>query len=146
MTKKNKIVVANGLDSVFGIENDEQDSELPVVIDIENSSESDFDFIKRELRANVQVAKDALDRALTIQAEDEKARNTEVIADLLDSVNSCLSELGKINKIETELALKQGKDDRGDIGSGDVTNNVLITGNTSDILKQLANEMKGSEK
>lgn len=148
--KNKKVVTAKGLDEVFNIQplEPEEATELPVVIDIneEDETESDFDFIKRELRANVQVAKDALSRALAIQAEDEKARNTEVISDLLDSVNGCLSELGKINKIETELALKQGKNDPDDKGSGNTTNNILVTGNTSDILKQLAMGLKGSEK
>jgi hypothetical protein len=156
MDKKKKKVAAKGLDDAFNITYEE--SELPIkgsetdnlpIIDGETGKildfpevESDFDFIKRELRANVQMAKEALDRAIEIQKEDEKARNTEVIADMIDSINSCLKELGSINKIETELALKTNKETGEDHGGGDVTNNVLVVGNTSEILKQIADGMK----
>ena len=157
MSKYNKKVSAEGLNDTFNI-NSIPESELPIkgsetdnlpIIDGETGKifdfpevESDFDFIKRELRANVQMAKEALDRAIEIQKEDEKARNTEVIADMIDSINSCLKELGTINKIETELALKTNKDGGEDHGGGGVTNNVLVVGNTSEILKQISDGMK----
>ena len=156
MSKYNKKVSAEGLDETFNIVMDE--SKLPIkgketdnlpIIDAESGKmlefpevESDFDFIKRELRANVQMAKEALDRAIEIQKEDEKARNTEVIADMIDSINSCLKELGTINKIETELALKTSKETGEDQGGKGITNNVLVVGNTSEILKQIAEGMK----
>ena len=154
--KEKKRVVAEGLDEAFNISYEE--NELPIkgsetenlpIID-ENTGrmldfpevESDFEFIKRELRANIVMAKEALQRALEIQKEDEKARNTEVVADMISTINNCLKELGSINKIEAELALKT---DKGEDSGSSVTNNVLITGNTSDILKQLAMEMKGKK-
>ena len=155
MSKHNKKVSAEGLDTTFNISMEE--SKLPIkgkesenlpIIDADTGKmldfpevESDFDFIKRELRANVQMAKEALDRAIEIQKEDEKARNTEVIADMIDSINSCLKELGSINKIETELALKTNKETGDEQGGGGVTNNVLVVGNTSEILKQIADGM-----
>ncbi len=154
MTKHSKEVTAEGLNETFNIVDE---SDLPIkgkesehlpIIDGETGEmiefpevESDFDFIKRELRANVQMAKEALDRAIEIQKEDEKARNTEVIADMIDSINSCLKELGNINKIESDIALKTNKDGGEDQGGG-ITNNVLVVANTSEILKQIADGMK----
>ena len=153
-----KKVAAKGLDTAFNISYEE--SELPIkgsetenlpIIDGETGEmldfpevESDFVFIKRELRANVAMAKEALGRALEIQKEDEKARNTEVVADMISTINNCLKELGNINKIETDLALKTNKDNGDDHGSGNTTN-VLVVGNTSEILKQIADGMKNKK-
>ena len=156
MSKYNKKVNAEGLNETFNIVDE---SKLPIkgkesenlpIIDGETGKmldfpevESDFDFIKRELRANVQMAKEALDRAIEIQKEDEKARNTEVIADMVSTINNCLKELGNINKIEAELALKVDKEGGDNQNKGNTTN-VLVVGNTSEVLKQIADGMKKS--
>lgn len=155
MTKHNKEVTAEGLNETFNIVDE---SKLPIkgkesehlpIIDAETGKmlefaevESDFDFIKRELRANIVMAKEALRRALEIQKEEEKARNTEVVADMISTINNCLKELGSINKIETELALKTSKETGEEHGGKGVTNNVLVVGNTSEILKKIADGMK----
>ena len=156
MSKHSKKVSAEGLDDTFNISS-KPESDLPIkgsetdnlpIIDAETGKmlefpevESDFDFIKRELRANVQMAKEALDRAIEIQKEDEKARNTEVIADMVSTINNCLKELGNINKIEAELALKLDKEGGDNQNKGNTTN-VLVVGNTSEVLKQIAEGMK----
>lgn len=156
MDKHSKKVSAEGLNDTFNISMDESD--LPIkgketenlpIIDGETGEildfpevESDFEFIKRELRANIVMAKEALQRALEIQKEDEKARNTEVVADMISTINNCLKELGNINKIESDIALKTNKEGGEDQGGGGITNNVLVVGNTSDILKQISDGMK----
>lgn len=161
MGNKNKKVVAEGLDKAFGIGEDnesENANDLSVIGGLSGTEDfsdealleelgelgNDYEFIKKELRLNVARAKKALNRALEIQGEDEKARNTEVVADMIDSINSCLKELGMINKIETELAIKQGKLE-GESSKGD-TNNILVVGNTSEILKQLTDNMQNGKK
>lgn len=142
-----KPVTGKGLDKVFNILGEEEtikEVELPLALE-ENESEiiGDSDFIRTELKGNIDTAKKALARALEIQEEDEKARNTEVISDLIDTINSCLSQLINLNKIEADINIKKEKLGNND-SSPATTNNILVTGNTSDILKQLAIEMKKS--
>lgn len=135
-----------GLDDAFDIKEGGKTPEeiieiVEEIIEVPEGVISDADFIRTELKENIITAKTALKRALDIQKEDEKPRNTEVIANLVNTINSCVSQLISLNKIEADIAIKKGNSDTGGDGGRHVTNNILVA-NTSDIIEKITDGLK----
>lgn len=139
-----KKVEAKGLDEALGMDEKEKLSLYELLAQMDDGELSDADLVRQELRNNIKLAKIAVERAIEIQQEDEKPRNTEVISDLIKTINNCVGQLISLNKAEADIAVKKGKMPEGEGEGKHITNNILVA-NTSDIIEQITKAVKGEK-
>ena len=148
-----KKVTAKGLDEVFDVE-EETNIDLPTSVDGDDSIAvldddvgrevnptkaklEDSDYIRKELKDLVAMAKSAMDTALAAQEEEANTWTTRSVMDLVATVNTTLQGLLQLNKVEEEIALKKGDHKP---QQPHVAANVIIT-TTADLIEQITDKI-----
>jgi len=134
-TKKNSLELMNCTPSV-NIVPLKQTDENEIIL-------SDSEYIRQEMKNLIEKTKEALDEAIEEQASDAKARNSEVISVLAETTKNCLSELIHLNKIESELKLKQNNNKPLDPTSlNKVVNTNILIATTDEIIQRSLEKMQ----
>lgn len=103
--------------------------------------QSDYEKSKQTLYGLLEDGQEALTLAMEIARESEHPRSIEVLSGLMKNIADINDKIMALNKTNREL---QSKEKPKEIESG-VTNNILLSGSTSDIQRMLADQMKTIE-
>ena len=124
------------LDKIFNIEPFDVKNELPKyepLKKIEETSddkkESDFDLTRDTIRDLINTNNDAIREMISIAKSSEKGRDFEVAGQLMKTQSEVAKDLLDIHK-----QIKDIEDDKTTIKT---QNNILFTGSTSDLIKQI---------
>ena len=108
----------------------------PVQVILNSVKLEDSDYIRRNLKELADSTKDALDIALSIQADDPNAKNTEAVAKMADAVAKALSNLIQLNKTEKDEEFRAKPEEP------KIVNNNLVVMTTEDIIAKIINQTK----
>ena len=129
------------LDMVFDIlrEDDEQETELPVVMEgtPQEQLETDYNYTRTNFYDLIENGGKAIESALHIAQEGQHPRAYEVLAQLLKNVGETNEKLMTLH-----MKMDEMKSDRRIQNPTQVTNNALFVGSTSELQKFLKKESK----
>lgn len=103
---------------------------------VKNSSDiiKDYEYSRATLASLVEKGQEAIDSILEIAQETDSARGFEVVGQLIKTVADATEKL-----MENQKKLRDLEEEK---TSGNVTNNALFVGTTSEVLNLLKNELK----
>ena len=100
----------------------------------DNKKESDFDLTRDTIRDLINTNNDAIKERISIAKSSEKGRDFEVAGQLMKTQSEVAKDLLDIHK-----QIKDIEDDKTTIKT---QNNILFTGSTSDLIKQIEEKRK----
>tara|TARA_R100001480_G_scaffold606_1_gene1650 strand:+ start:906 stop:1340 length:435 start_codon:yes stop_codon:yes gene_type:complete len=100
----------------------------------DDKKESDFDLTRNTIRDLINTNNDAIKEMISIAKSSEKGRDFEVAGQLMKTQSETAKDLLDIHK-----QLKDIEDDKTNIKT---QNNILFTGSTSDLIKQIEEKRK----
>lgn len=106
-----------------------------------NAVESDFERTRSNLHALLQQGQDALNHALSVAKQSEHPRAFEVVSGLMKDIADINSKLMDLHKKKQAMELAAGQPAKGP--EGNVTNNAIFVGSTSELSKMLDDLRKG---
>ena len=101
--------------------------------------ESDYETTRSNLHAILTQGQDALLHALQVAKNSEHPRAFEVVGGLMKNLSDINAQLLELHRKKQQLEAP-----RGDQKAGNVTNNAIFVGSTSDLSKMLENMRKGN--
>jgi len=129
------------LEKIFNMEPFDANKDIPKPLPlakIEETSndkkESDFDLTRETIRDLINTNNDAIKEMISIAKSSEKGRDFEVAGQLMKTQSETAKDLLDIHK-----QLKDIEDDKTTIKT---QNNILFTGSTSDLIKQIEDKRK----
>ena len=100
----------------------------------DDKKESDFDLTRDTIRDLINTNNDAIKEMISIAKSSEKGRDFEVAGQLMKTQSEVAKDLLDIHK-----QIKDIEDDKTTIKT---QNNILFTGSTSDLIKQIEEKRK----
>jgi dTDP-D-glucose 4,6-dehydratase len=94
----------------------------------------DYEYSRATLMSLVEKGQEAIDSVLELAQETDSARSFEVVGQLIKTVADATEKL-----MENQKKLRDLEEEK---TSGNVTNNALFVGTTSEVLNLLKNELK----
>ena len=127
------------LNDTFEIESEVVSTEIEKVESkpiVKGSSDitADYEYSRATLRSLVEKGQEAIDSVLELAQETDSARSFEVVGQLIKTVADATEKL-----MENQKKLRDLEEEK---TSGNVTNNALFVGTTSEVLNLLKNELK----
>jgi dTDP-D-glucose 4,6-dehydratase len=95
---------------------------------------ADYEYSRATLMSLVEKGQEAIDSVLELAQETDSARSFEVVGQLIKTVADATEKL-----MENQKKLRDLEEEK---TSGNVTNNALFVGTTSEVLNLLKNELK----
>lgn len=129
------------LDKIFNMQPFDVKNELPKAPPLkkieetsDDKKESDFDLTRDTIRDLINTNNDAIREMISIAKSSEKGRDFEVAGQLMKTQSEVAKDLLDIHK-----QIKDIEDDKTTIKT---QNNILFTGSTSDLIKQIEEKRK----
>lgn len=127
------------LNDTFEIESEVVSAEIEKVESkpiVKGSSDitADYEYSRATLMSLVEKGQEAINSILTLAQETDSARSFEVVGQLIKTVADATEKL-----MENQKKLRDLEEEK---TSGNVTNNALFVGTTSEVLNLLKNELK----
>jgi hypothetical protein len=127
------------LNDTFEIESEVVSTEIEKVEPksiVKGSSDitADYEYSRATLMSLVEKGQEAINSVLELAQETDSARSFEVVGQLIKTVADATEKL-----MENQKKLRDLEEEK---TSGNVTNNALFVGTTSEVLNLLKNELK----
>ena len=127
------------LNDTFEIESEVVSTEIEKVETkpiVKGSSDitADYEYSRATLMSLVEKGQEAINSVLELAQETDSARSYEVVGQLINTVADATEKL-----MENQKKLRDLEEEK---TSGNVTNNALFVGTTSEVLNLLKNELK----
>ena len=127
------------LNDTFEIESEVVSTEIEKVETkpiVKGSSDitADYEYSRATLMSLVEKGQEAINSILALAQETDSARSFEVVGQLIKTVADATEKL-----MENQKKLRDLEEEK---TSGNVTNNALFVGTTSEVLNLLKNELK----
>lgn len=106
---------------------------------ITQDTEDDYDLARKKIKDMINVSEDAIGSLAELARQSEHPRAFEVLNQLIKNTSDMAMELSKLQERRKTLHAKQ---DNAPVNHGDVTNNTIFVGSTTELQKFLRNNEK----
>ena len=124
--------IDDNLSEILNIEPVKKQEVVPVQVEPQNDTQTDYDFSRQTIRNLVRKGEEALDELLFVAKQSESPRAYEVVAGMTKNISEVTKEL-----IDLQKKMKELNEDTPKSSSGVNVQNAVFVGSTAELQKLL---------
>ena len=123
------------------VETDKRSSEIEVIPEKPNEIQKDYEYTRANLYSLIEKGQESLNGIMELAGESASPRAYEVAGQLIKSVADTTDKL-----IDLQKKVKEVEEDSPKKSTGNVTNNALFVGSTSELSKMIKQGLLDNDK
>jgi hypothetical protein len=124
--------IDDNLSEILNIEPVKKQEVVPVQVEPQNDTQTDYDLSRQTIRNLVRKGEEALDELLFVAKQSESPRAYEVVAGMIKNISEVTKEL-----IDLQKKMKELNEDTPKSSSGVNVQNAVFVGSTAELQKLL---------
>jgi hypothetical protein len=124
--------IDDNLSEILNIEPVKKQEVIPVQVEPQNDTQTDYDLSRQTIRNLVRKGEEALDELLFVAKQSESPRAYEVVAGMIKNISEVTKEL-----IDLQKKMKELNEDTPKSSSGVNVQNAVFVGSTAELQKLL---------
>jgi hypothetical protein len=124
--------IDDNLSEILNIEPAKKQEVVPVQVEPQNDTQTDYDLSRQTIRNLVRKGEEALDELLFVAKQSESPRAYEVVAGMIKNISEVTKEL-----IDLQKKMKELNEDTPKSSSGVNVQNAVFVGSTAELQKLL---------
>jgi len=124
--------IDDNLSEILNIEPVKKQEVIPVQVEPQNDTQTDYDLSRQTIRNLVRKGEEALDELLFVAKQSESPRAYEVVAGMIKNISEVTKEL-----IDLQKKMKELNEDNPKSSSGVNVQNAVFVGSTAELQKLL---------
>jgi len=124
--------IDDNLSEILNIEPVRKQEVVPVQVESQNDTQTDYDLSRQTIRNLVRKGEEALDELLFVAKQSESPRAYEVVAGMIKNISEVTKEL-----IDLQKKMKELNEDTPKSSSGVNVQNAVFVGSTAELQKLL---------
>lgn len=122
--------IDDNLSEILNIEPIKNSQVIPVQLEPQNDTQTDYDLSRQTIRNLVRKGEEALDELLFVAKQSESPRAYEVVSGMIKNISDVTKEL-----IDLQKKMKELNDDKTKSSSGVNVQNAVFVGSTAELQK-----------